>query len=89
VPPAVHDELTAGRQLGLNLPDLDRLDWIIVRRPSSSAALPLVSDLGAGERELLVLALEPVIPSVFLMMLGSSGCQFLAASHHWDAWGFD
>ena len=49
VPPAVHDELTAGRQLGLNLADFDRLDWIIVRRPSSSAALPLVSDLGAGK----------------------------------------
>jgi hypothetical protein len=47
--------------LGLNLPDFDRLDWIIVRRPSSSAALPLVSDLGAGERELLALALEPLI----------------------------
>lgn len=58
VPPAVQDELTAGRQLGLNLPDLNSLDWIIVRRPSSSAALPLVTDLGAGEREVLALALE-------------------------------
>ncbi len=58
VPPAVQDELIAGRQLGLNLPDLSSLDWIIVRRPSSSAALPLVTDLGAGEREVLALALE-------------------------------
>jgi uncharacterized protein len=58
VPPAVEDELTAGRKLGLNLPDLNSLDWIIVRRPSSSAALPMVTDLGAGEREVLALALE-------------------------------
>ena len=58
VPPAVQDELTAGRKLDLNLPDLNSLDWIIVRRPSSSAALPMVTDLGAGEREVLALALE-------------------------------
>ena len=58
VPPAVQDELTAGRKLGLNLPDLNSLDWVIVRRPSSSAALPMVTDLGAGEREVLALALE-------------------------------
>ena len=44
--------------MGLNLPDLNNLDWIIVRHPSSSAALPMVTDLGAGEREVLALALE-------------------------------
>jgi predicted nucleic acid-binding protein len=58
VPPAVRDELAAGRRLGLDLPDLPSLDWIIMRSPSSSAALPLVTDLGAGEREVLALALE-------------------------------
>jgi predicted nucleic acid-binding protein len=58
VPPAVQDELTAGLKMGLNLPDLNSLDWIIVRRPSSSAALPMVTDLGAGEREVIALALE-------------------------------
>jgi uncharacterized protein len=58
VPPAVQDELAVGRKSGLNLPDLQSLDWIMVRRPSSSAALPMVTDLGAGEREVLALALE-------------------------------
>lgn len=58
VPPAVHDELSAGRKLGLNLPDVQSLGWISVRRPSSSVALPMVTDLGAGEREVLALALE-------------------------------
>jgi uncharacterized protein len=58
VPPAVEDELAAGRKLGLHLPDLQTLDWIAVRRPLSSVALPIVTDLGAGEREVLALALE-------------------------------
>ena len=58
VPSAVQDELSAGRKLGLNLPDIQSLDWISVRRPSSSVALPIVTDLGAGEREVLALALE-------------------------------
>lgn len=58
VPPAVQQELETGRRLGLNLPDLQTLDWIVVRRPSSSVALPLVTDLGSGERKVLALALE-------------------------------
>lgn len=58
VPPAVEEELAAGRALGLNLPHLQSLGWITVRRPSSAAALPLITDLGPGEREVLALALE-------------------------------
>jgi predicted nucleic acid-binding protein len=58
VPPTVEDELAAGRKLGLDLPDPQNLDWITVRRPFSSVALPMVTDLGAGEREVLALALE-------------------------------
>ena len=58
VPPAVQEELETGRRLGLNLPDLQMLDWVVMRRPSSSVALPLVTDLGSGEREVLALALE-------------------------------
>jgi len=58
VPPAVQEELETGRRLGVNLPDLQMLDWVVMRRPSSSIALPLVTDLGPGEREVLALALE-------------------------------
>lgn len=58
VPTAVLDELSAGRKLGLNLPDIQSLDWITVRRPSSAIVLPMVTDLGAGEREVIALALE-------------------------------
>jgi uncharacterized protein len=58
VPPAVQEELETGHRLGLNLPDLQTLEWIVIRRPSSTAALPLVTDLGSGERQVLALALE-------------------------------
>ncbi|MBI2987650.1 MAG: DUF3368 domain-containing protein [Deltaproteobacteria bacterium] len=58
VPPAVQEELNTGRSLGLSLPDLQRLDWIIVCAPASAVTLPLVTDLGSGEREVLALALE-------------------------------
>jgi predicted nucleic acid-binding protein len=58
VPPAVVDELATGRALGVNLPDVTELDWVSVRHPLSAAALPLVTDLGPGEAEVLLLALE-------------------------------
>jgi predicted nucleic acid-binding protein len=58
VPPAVVNELNVGRSLGLNLPDLAALDWVEIRHPISSPALPLVTDLGPGETEVLMLALE-------------------------------
>jgi len=58
VPPAVIDELGEGRNLGMNLPDLTGLDWIEIRRPFSERAAPLVTNLGPGETEVLMLALE-------------------------------
>jgi hypothetical protein len=58
IPPAVKQELDVGRGLGLTLPDVESLSWISVRVPSSAVALPLVTDLGAGEKEVLALALE-------------------------------
>jgi predicted nucleic acid-binding protein len=58
VPPAVADELAAGRALGISLPDPVALDWISIRQPISAAVLPLVTDLGPGETEVMALALE-------------------------------
>jgi len=58
VPPAVVEELAAGRALGVSLPDLTALEWVVIRRPTSEPALPLVTDMGPGETEVLVLALE-------------------------------
>jgi uncharacterized protein len=58
VPPAVVGELAAGRALGFDLPDPAGHSWTEVVRPQSFAILPAVTDLGAGEREALALAVE-------------------------------
>lgn len=58
VPPAVVAELAAGRRLGLRIPDPTAIDWITIQPPASLLALPLATDLGAGEREVLALGLE-------------------------------
>ena len=58
VPPAVVTELNEGRSRGIDLPRLESLDWIHVRTPGGLPALPLIHDLGAGETEVLMLALE-------------------------------
>lgn len=52
--------------MGLSLPDLRALDWVTVRRPTSRLALPLIKDLGAGETEVLLLAVESADPIVIL-----------------------
>jgi len=57
-PPAVVKELEEGRVLGVPLPDIAALDWFTIRRPLSDLAAPLVTDLGPGETEVLMLALE-------------------------------
>ena len=66
LPPAVVEELAVGRAKGVNLPDPLALNWIIIRRPVSLAALPLVNDLGPGETEVLALALESTDAVVIL-----------------------
>ena len=58
VPQAVVEELAQGLAAGLNLPDLPTCEWVVVRRPVSVSALPLITDLGPGETEVLMLALE-------------------------------
>lgn len=58
IPPTVVTELAAGLALGVDLPDIDTLEWITVRRPVGEIALPLVTNLGPGEAEVLMLALE-------------------------------
>jgi len=58
VPPTVAEELSAGRSAGVSLPDPIRLAWVTVRRPTRALAVPLITDLGHGESEVLMLALE-------------------------------
>ena len=58
VPPAVVEELDEGRSSGIDVPDPRSFDWIRIRTPTSISALPLIHDLGPGETEVLMLALE-------------------------------
>jgi predicted nucleic acid-binding protein len=57
VPPAVVHELEAGRALGLDLPDVTSLNWIVIRPPGEMEQQPIARDLGRGETEVLRLAL--------------------------------
>jgi predicted nucleic acid-binding protein len=66
VPPAVIEELAAGRIRGVDVPDAGSLAWVSVRTPKGVSALRLVSDLGPGETEVLMLALESTDPLVII-----------------------
>ena len=58
LPAAVCDELNEGLARGIDLPDFRSIPWITVRQPSGRPMLPLVTDLGPGEREVLALGVE-------------------------------
>jgi predicted nucleic acid-binding protein len=54
VPEAVVAELAEGRRRGIDLPDVSTIAWMEVRRPATEWP----ADLGAGERQVMALALE-------------------------------
>ena len=58
VPEAVVAELEAGSAMGVNVPRVEDVGWLSVQRPKSLSVLPLVTDLGKGEIEVLALTLE-------------------------------
>lgn len=78
------EELETGKSFRINLPDVRALDWIILRRPTSSAVLPLVSQLGPGETEVLMLALES--PGAVVVLddgLGRFVAQTIGIKSYW------
>lgn len=58
VPPSVVVELDAGIENGLDLPRPENLKWIRIKAPVSVKAVSLITDLGPGESQVLMLALE-------------------------------
>ena len=58
VPPAVVTELLHGREGGVDLPHLERLPWITVESPEGLDKVPTAVELGAGEKEVLALAMQ-------------------------------
>ena len=58
IPAAVAAELHEGRLRGVDLPSFESLDWMRIRQPAGRLLLPIITDLGAGEREVLALGTE-------------------------------
>ncbi|NKC12895.1 MAG: DUF3368 domain-containing protein [Gammaproteobacteria bacterium] len=58
VPPAVAAELAEGKRHGIRLPELAEISWITVRSVRDRTLLPLVANLGNGEKEVLALGME-------------------------------
>jgi uncharacterized protein len=59
-------ELREGTLRGVDLPAFEELDWIKIRQPAGQLLLPIVADLGAGEREVLALGTETLDSLVIL-----------------------
>ena len=62
IPPAVQAELEAGAQRGISVPVVKALSWLRVTPLASRALLPLATDLGQGEAE--VIGLGAAIPGL-------------------------
>lgn len=58
IPTAVAAELREGTLRGVDLPAFETLEWMRIRQPIGRLLLPIVADLGAGEREVLALGTE-------------------------------
>ncbi len=60
VPRAVEEELLAGQDRGLDVPEISAIDWTHIRAPMGESVLPAIMDLGRGEAEVIALGLELV-----------------------------
>ena len=58
IPPAVAHELGEGASLGHDVPAVRDLSWIEVSEVREERVLPLATNLGAGEREAIALAIQ-------------------------------
>jgi uncharacterized protein len=58
VPAAVEQELAIGRSEGHDVCDMATLNWVAIRTPTARPALPDAKQLGAGESDVLWVALE-------------------------------
>lgn len=62
VPLEVMDELKAGKNQGLNIPDVKSFEWVSVRETKIAPFLPMITDLGAGESAVISYAIsEPAM----------------------------
>ncbi len=59
-PRAVVRELETGKNRGIDVPDIQSLDWIAITPVRSPELIPAIVDLEQGEAEVLALGLEKV-----------------------------
>ncbi|MEO1400191.1 MAG: DUF3368 domain-containing protein [Cyanobacteria bacterium J06635_1] len=57
-PSAVEQELAVGRAQGIDVPNLNLLNWLQIRSIRLTSTVPNVIDLGRGEAEVIALGLE-------------------------------
>jgi uncharacterized protein len=58
IPQAVVEELCQGRKQGVVLPDPELISWIEIHQVSTSQLIPMIPNLGLGEREVISLAIS-------------------------------
>jgi predicted nucleic acid-binding protein len=58
VPPAVPQELETSKLQGVDVPEVNSIEWIQIRPVASATIIPAVIDLGQGEAEVIALGLE-------------------------------
>lgn len=58
VPLAVPQELETGKLQGVDVPEVNSIEWIQIRPVASATIIPTVIDLGQGEAEVIALGLE-------------------------------
>ena len=66
IPEAVADELNVGISIGAHVPDPSQIDWIKIKKVKEKSLLPLVTNLGKGEKEVIALGLESKKPLLIL-----------------------
>jgi predicted nucleic acid-binding protein len=57
-PPAVIEELAIGKNKGIDVPNIQAIEWISITLVKSVSLIPAIIDLGQGEAEVLALGLE-------------------------------
>jgi len=58
IPSAVEEELRAGAERGIAIPNVQALEWFDIQPLRDTTLLPVVTDLGPGEAEAIALALS-------------------------------
>jgi hypothetical protein len=57
--------LEQGRGIGVDLPDIRVLPWVKIQLPEKPEKLPVTTDLGAGDKEVLALGMQ--LPSAVVV----------------------